>query len=421
MVISCHVAVIGAGLAGLAAADHLKSQGYDVKVFEAENRIGGRVFTHHPSNENHLELGAFSFGDGEQPLWNYIQRFALPVIKQTEMDRTFWFKNWTGTMSEKGIFLEGHEQEIPLSKLLSTLCQKLENITEDMPLSQALTSIGASSEAIEWLQANTIIGLLGKGFETISIKSALAFLKQYDDCTFFYAIKGGNDLLPQAFAKELKENILLNHPVTKIEQCKDRCIIKGDAFQVEAKRVIFTIPLSKMKLIEINPPLSIEKQTAIQNTPYTPCARISIIAPPTIFASSPRGGVFLISELGWFREQSIFQNDPLKKTVMNISLAGTQAEKVALSLKEWKLSIDTALSKINPRWTSAQAEYHSHVWNEGYSYFPAHMNQLQDSLRKCEGRLHFAGEHTSPKYSSMNGAIESGIRAANEIISLKEI
>jgi len=45
------------------------------------------------------------------------------------------------------------------------------------------------------------------------------------------------------------------------------------------------------------------------------------------------------------------------------------------------------------------------------------MNELQNSLRKIEGRIHFAGEHTSDKFSSMNGAIESGIRVAKEIQS----
>jgi monoamine oxidase len=66
--ILCEIAIIGAGLAGLAAADHLTSQGYDVKVIEAENRVGGRVLTYHLPDNTHFELGPFSFGDGEQPL-----------------------------------------------------------------------------------------------------------------------------------------------------------------------------------------------------------------------------------------------------------------------------------------------------------------------------------------------------------------
>jgi monoamine oxidase len=416
------IAVIGAGLAGLAAADQLKSHGYDVKIIEAENRVGGRVLTYHLPDNTHFELGPFSFGDGEQPLWDYVHRFALPIIKHTQMERIFWFKDWAGKISEKGFFLKGQEQETPLYLLLNTFREKLEKITEDMPLSDALRFVGASDDAIEWLQANTLVGLLGNGFQTNSTHAVLAFLKQYDHSTSFYAIKGGNDQLPQAFAKQLKENILFNHRVQKIEQLKEKCILKGETFTIEAKRVIFAIPLSEMKKIEISPSLSLEKQEAIQNIPYTLCARVSIIAPPAIFGVPPRAGVFLFSDcLGWFREQTLFQIDPHKKTVLNISVVGHQAEKLSSSVEEWKKSIDDALSKLYPNWDPKQAEYYTHVWREGYSYFSTNMNELQDSLRKVEGRIHFAGEHTSDKFSSMNGAIESGIRVAKEIQSYKEI
>lgn len=418
----CEIAIIGAGLAGLAAADHLKSHGYNVKVIEAESRVGGRVLTYHLPDNTHFELGPFSFGDGEQPLWDYVHRFALPIIKHTQMERIFWFKDWTGKISEKGPFLKGQEQEIPLYLLLNSYREKLEEITEDIPLSDALRFVGASENAIEWLQANTLAGLLGNGFQTNSTHAILAFLKQYDNSTSFYAIQGGNDRLPQAFAKELKENILFNHRVQKIEQLKEKCILKGETFTIEAKRVIFATPLSEIKKIEITPSLSLEKQEAIQKIPYTLCARISIIAPSAILDIPPRGGVFLFSDhLGWFREQTLFQVNPQEKTVINISVTGHQAEKLSASVEDWKKSINDALSKLYLNWDPKQAEYYTHVWKEGYSYFPANMNELQKSLRQVEGRIHFAGEHTSDKFSSMNGAIESGIRVAKEILKCEEL
>lgn len=412
----CEIAVIGAGLAGLTAADHLKSQGYDVKIIEAESRVGGRVLTYHLPDDTHFELGPFSFGDGEQPLWGFVHQFALPIVKHTQMEKIYCFKDCSGKISETGFFLKGQEKEIPLFQLLNTFRIELEKIQEDMPLSDALRQIGASDDAIDWLQANTLIGLLGNGFQTNSTHAALAFLKQYDHSTNFYAIKGGNDQLPQAFAKRLNENILFNHRVQKIEQLKDECILKGETFTIKAKRVIIAIPLPEMLKIKITPSFSLEKQEAIQNIPYTLCARMSIIAPPAIFGVPPRAGVFLFSDnLGWFREQTLFQTDPHKKTVLNISVVGDQAEKLSTSLEEWKKSINDTLSKLYPNWDPKLAEYYPHVWKEGYSYFPPN-RYLQDSLRKVEDRIHFAGEHTSQMFSSMNGAIESGIRVAKEIL-----
>lgn len=419
---SCEIAVIGAGLAGLAAADQLKSQGYDVKLVEAGDRVGGRILTHHSSEGTHFELGAFSFGDGEKLIWEAVQRFGLPIVKHTQMERAFIFKEWTGKASDKGFFLEGQEREIPLDRLLSTFREKLEKITEDRPLSEALRLVGASENAIEWLQANTLIGLLGHGFRTISTHAALTFLKQYDHSTSFYAIKGGNDQLPKAFAKQLKGHIFFNQRVQKIEHLKEKCVIQAEGFSLEAKRVIFALPLLEMMKIEMTPPLSLEKQEAISHVPYTLCARTSIVASQDIFGVPPCAGVFLLSDrFGWFRDQTLLQADPHKKTVLNVSVVGVRAEKFSNSWEEWKKGVDETLARLYPKWDPQEAEYSTYVWQEGYSYFPANMERLQDSLRKVEGRIHFAGEHTSALFSSMNGAIESGIRAANEIRSSFEL
>jgi monoamine oxidase len=413
----CDVAIIGAGLAGLAAGDYLKSQGYHVIVLEAEGRVGGRVFTDHLSENIHVELGAFSFGNGEQPLWDYIHRFDLPIIEHTLMERSFLFKNQRGTTCEKGFFLRGKEQEIPLYQLMDYFRPELEKITKDLSFAEALQSVGASSEAMEWLQLNTLPGLLGNGFQSLSTKAVLAFLKQYDNSTSFYALRGGNDQLPQAFAEQLKGHIFFHHRVQKVERLKETCLLKGATFAIEAKRIIFAIPLPELSKIEIDPSLSVEKQHAIQNIFYTKCACLSIIAPPHILTLLPRGGVFLFSDqLGWFREQSAFQVDPQKKTIITINVVGDRAEKLSSSIEDWKGSINDTLSTISKSWGSEQIQYHLHVWEEGYPYFAPGYDEKQSCLKEPEGRFYFAGEHTSQQFASMNGAIESGIRAAKEIL-----
>jgi monoamine oxidase len=415
----CEIAIIGAGLAGLAAADYLHSEGYKVKVLEAEDRIGGRTYTCHLSHGVNFEQGALSFGNGEQPLWDYIQRFALPLIEQTPIERMIWFKEWKGKISDKASFLKGEEKEIPLNQLWEYFLPKLEALKQEMSLFDAMQLIGASQEAIDYLQAHTLAGMIGNGFQTISTEAVLTFLKQYSHSTSFYALQGGNDQFPQALAKEIKGHILFNYRVKRIEHLKEKCILSGENFTLEAQKVIFAIPLPELKNIEIAPPLSEEKQNAIRNTYYTICARLSMIAPPAILNAVPRGGVFLSSDrLGWFREQTIFQPGPQKKTVLSVSLVGDQAKKLSefSAIEAWKQAINGALSKLYPCWDPEQVKYYIHFWREGYSYFSSQMQIQQEILRRSEGNLHFAGEHTGPSFASMNAALATGIRAAQEIL-----
>ena len=244
--LSCDVAVVGGGLAGLAAADRLKSKGLKVQVLEAESRAGGRVLTQHFPTGEHFELGAFCFGNAEQPLWDYIKRFDLPVIQQDRIDLSFWFKGHKGKINDKGSFLIGKEKEVSLSQLLNQFLPKLKQITTDVSFAEALVSVGASPEAIQWMQVNTLPGLFGDSFHEISTHAVIAFLEQYEDCTSFHAIKGGNDKLTKALADGLKEEVLYDCPVQKIVCLKDKCLLYAGTLEISAKRVIFAISLPDM-------------------------------------------------------------------------------------------------------------------------------------------------------------------------------
>jgi monoamine oxidase len=64
----------------------------------------------------------------------------------------------------------------------------------------------------------------------------------------------------------------------------------------------------------------------------------------------------------------------------------------------------------------------SYIWHEdpfargAFTYFqPGQMSTLLPIAQRAEGRIHFAGEHTSAWHGWMNGALESGNRAAAEV------
>ena len=401
------VTIIGAGLAGLTAGDYLKARRKNIKILESYHKAGGRILTEYLPNGAHIDLGALSFGNGENTLMQYVQRFSLPIIQHSSIKKLFYFKkNKYDTSPFQSI-----DEFIPQLESFSN---------KNISLAIALESLGVSMEHREWLEVATLLGLLGDGFQTISVETALTFLKQYDSSTCSYSLLGGNDQLPRALAHELHNNILFSHHVNKVKQSKDLYVVKGSNFTIQTKSVIFAIPLPALQSIKISPALSLEKQKAINSIFYTQCASLSIISSQSL-SDSPRGGVFLChDQLGWFRDQSALQRDPNQKTVITVNITGDKAAQLFGSMEEeikWKKLINDILLELFPTWQSHNNDYYSYYWKEGYSYFSSNIHEQQEDLKKPEANLYFAGEHTSKKFASMNGALESGIRAAQEILS----
>src|SRR5688572_12141004 len=85
------VVVIGAGLAGLAAAYELDSFGYDVLVLEARMRAGGRVQTlREPFSDGlYAEAGAMSVSDVDKVTLDYIKKFDLSLLEPLPASRRF--------------------------------------------------------------------------------------------------------------------------------------------------------------------------------------------------------------------------------------------------------------------------------------------------------------------------------------------
>jgi monoamine oxidase len=76
---SKRVIVVGAGLAGLTAAYELTRAGFDVQLFEASERVGGRVQTVSLGAEQHGELGAEFVDDNHTALISYATQFNLKL------------------------------------------------------------------------------------------------------------------------------------------------------------------------------------------------------------------------------------------------------------------------------------------------------------------------------------------------------
>jgi monoamine oxidase len=115
--------------------------------------------------------------------------------------------------------------------------------------------------------------------------------------------------------------------------------------------------------------------------------------------------------------------DPTPRSIVESHIRGIDAVPVgALPLERQLAFAAENFEKLQPgfsRWVEggASVSWHNDPYaGGGYAWWkPGQMTTWMPELAKAEGRIHFAGEHTSHLGRTMEGAVISGNRAAREV------
>ena len=444
---SRRVIVIGAGLAGLAAAWELDHAGYDVVVLEAQMRAGGRVRTLRApfSDDMHAEAGAMSISDVDTVTLDYVKRFELPLQQpNATAPRRFRGRGqWITDPMNTPYKLNAAERELGLrgmyGRYLGAGIERLGDVRsaqwklaqaremDDLTVAAFLRRQGASDDAIEFLRL-TALGLYGDGIDSSSALSVYLAEAGYQGARGSFAIEGGNDRLPKAFAKSLADKIHYGCAVTRIAQSETAVDVtatrSGAPFAMSSDYVISAIPATILRTIEVVPGFSSTKGQGIRDLAYSSVSRVYLQSRTRVWQKHyPIAVAHTDAPRTIIEEHTSAQPGP--RGIIESHAFGAEARAVAALRESDRIRAAVRVAEALFPGLEKEVEGGATVcwdedpWTRGAyaDWRPGQMSAYFAAISAPEGRIHFAGEHTSRRCASMEGALESGKRAATEILA----
>ena len=432
------VLVAGAGLAGLTAAYDLAAMGAAVTVIEARDRVGGRVWTVRDgfADRQHAEAGGDMIDDSQEEIRALAHELGLKLFRILR-DGFGYMRPGSGSNQPARIVsrsvARGWDQ---LARQLGALARqyRLAERRWDSPVTADL----ARRSVAQWLDDEradpelraTATGLRGFFLADPDELSLLALVDQFADneqagIGAMYRIVGGNDRLPEALLARLGSRVHLGTELVAVS-------VRGKSVHATLKRgrssapmtsdyLVFALPAAVLRRVPITPALPAHQHAAIARLRYGRATKTLLQYSRRFWRARGRPRAFGSPlPYGAIWEGNEEQSGP--KGILTLLAGGTASDETqAMVARDGIARFADGLS-----WLGAQAELGASrqvVWESdplargGYAYFdPSFDPALREWLARPAGRLFFAGEHTSIRWQGyMNGAVESGRRAAAEI------
>ena len=424
------ILIAGAGLAGLSAAYELVQAGHQVTVLDARDRPGGRVLTLRDSfaDGQYAEAGAETFGETHNFVQHYVQAFRLDTMPAWNYGKltSVFFRNGQRSRSGSELsrkYIEPAVKEIgdPLAPgwPSADLLRQFDRIS----VAELLRSRGASPEEIALLRF-TYSDEWDNG---TAPDSALCLLR--DEAIArkgaSFRIRGGNDRLPRALAQALGDRVHYRVTLARIAQNNKRVTVTVQESgrrnsEISADYLICAIPFTVLRSIEVSPAFSAGKQQAIRELSYNSVTRVYVQASTRSWIAEGLSG-FATTDLPIGTVWDCTEGQPGSRGILECYTSGERARRLAsLSEPERVRSVVENLQKVYAGVSMEKSV--SIAWDAdplvkgAFAWFKRdQMATLLPHIARREGRVFFAGEHTSPWFGWMQGALQSGNRAAHEV------
>jgi monoamine oxidase len=429
------VVVVGAGFSGLACAFELVAAGYDVRVFEARKRVGGRVLSlKELVPGKNVEAGGEMLGSNHPMVLAYAAKFGFEFLDVPH-------DGVPPTMILGGRKLLGTEVDrirIEIDSALARMTDEARTVVADAPWQTPDAERLDRMSTAEWIE-RLDISPLAKSLLTVQLttdngvatskQSHLGNLAQvkggglekYWTDTEVFRLKGGNQQFALRFAKELgDERLVLDCPVREITATETgMTVVDAGGRTREADDVVLAIPPSVWSTIKFSPalPKALDPQMGM-NVKFLSVVKSRFWRDAKNPADSYSDG-----DIGatWDATDGQGTDGPAVVTAFSGGAAAetihrrTVPEREPAHLKE----LESLLPGLGSQFVKGQMmDWIGDPWTRGGYSFPApgQVTTVGPALQAGQGRLHFAGEHTCYKFVGyMEGALQSGVSLAQRL------
>ncbi len=441
------VIIVGAGVAGLVAGYELKRAGHTPVILEAQQRVGGRLYTlRDPFTDGlYAEVGGMRIPRAHKLTTAYIDKFGLPTNDFT-MDnpnayyyiggRKMRIADANADPSLLGFAVSPQEAKQTAGQLWMKTIQPLLDLIQKQgdDAWAEITKKYDQYSTREYLELNgwsegaiEMYGLLANQ-EAVMNSSFLELFRE--DAGNYYTdmieIQGGTDRLPHAFLPDLKGDIRFGAKMIAMDQSPTDVTIHYETaagrFKETGDFAIITAPFPVLRHVEVLKPFSRAKQRAIRQLHYDASAKILFQCRRRFWEDDD--GIFGGGTITDLPIRNLYYPDHGRETGRGVILASyTWSEDAqrwgSLSPEDRiKQSLEN-VAQIHPQVLKEFEVGTSWMWHDdefaggAFALFdPGQQTLLHEEIVKPEGRIYFAGEHASLYHAWIQGAIESGLQTA---------
>lgn len=429
------VLIAGAGLAGLSAARALEAHGHRVTIIEARDRVGGRVWTMRDGFEagQHAEAGADFIDSDQQALLSLIGDLGLKPTRVIRRGFGYYGTDRRGRLSRQSLE-SGFDAMMPvLGPLVADYLAAERRWSSGFARAIGRVSVGdwlRARGASAWTRARFLgmRGLFLADPDDLSLLALVDFLADVQSAGGWAStlrVVGGNDRIAAAIVQGLRGRVRLRTILRRARQNRRGVVAtveaRGHLSELRAEFLVIALPAPLAREIVFAPALPEPHRDALNQIRSGDAFRLHLQFARPFWRTRGTPGFFGSDQAFG----ALWDGNEEQRGGPGILsfLAGGGA---AADLKTMVDADGTAGVADRLRWlgqpsrviVSRTADWTDDPWARGgYAVFDSAFDPWRrDALAQPHGRIAFAGEYTSLRWQGyVNGAVESGLRAAGEI------